>query len=129
MYISCNCTIDVRKPLTYIAGGANVYTTIESIPQELLLSVGQCYERRLNICRTCFFDSLQDGRFNSNPTLSSKAQGSSMCERGHYWKGMRVVPASGLCKSYGTYIGIPPYPHHMAKSRNPFQVFGPIHCS
>ena len=97
--------------------------TISGIPRDLLASICECYKRRFNTCRACFFESLEDNLFNDNPTLSSKEEGSNMCERGHYWKPIRAIPACQLCESYGTIIAISPFPIHMIKNKAPFQVY------
>lgn len=73
-------------------------------------------------CKACFFESIEDGSYNPNPTLSSKEEGSSVCEKGHFWKAIRVIPSSELCESYASYIGVPPFPRHMYRSKAPFQV-------
>ena len=101
---------------------AITFGSISNIPKELLSSVAKCYDSRLNTCRVCFYDSLDGKRFNSSPTLSSHEKHSNMCERGHYWRPIRVIPKSGLCVSYGGHVAIPLMPSHMHQVKSPFKV-------
>ena len=102
-----------------------LFTSISSIPNDLLFSISKCYESRLTVCRTCFFDSLSGRGYNSGLVLTLKAEGGKTvhtCERGHMWRGLRVIPSSRLCSSYGEFIAIPPVPKHMQTSKSPFKV-------
>uniref|UniRef100_A0A1X7UD81 C2H2-type domain-containing protein n=2 Tax=Amphimedon queenslandica TaxID=400682 RepID=A0A1X7UD81_AMPQE len=103
-----------------------LFTSISSIPNDLLFSISKCYESRLTVCRTCFFDSLSGRGYNSglDLVLTLKAEGGKVhtCERGHMWRGLRVIPSSRLCSSYGEFIAIPPVPKHMQTSKSPFKV-------
>ena len=89
------------------------FSSVRAIPQKLLSAVAKCYQSRLNVCRACFFDSLDGKSYNKCPTISSKEELSSMCERGHYWQPIRVIPQCKMCMSYGSYVAIPPVPTHM----------------
>ena len=97
------------------------FGSISNIPKKLLSSVAKCYHSRLNTCRVCFYDSLDGKKFNSSPTLSSQEENSNMCERGHYWRPIRVIPKCGMCESYGSYIAIPSLPSHMRQLKSPFK--------
>ena len=89
------------------------FSSTAAIPSKLLSAIAKCYDSRLNVCRTCFFNSLDGKSYNERPTLSSKAEHSSMCERGHYWQSIRAIPQCRMCMSYGSYVAIPPIPTHM----------------
>lgn len=106
-----------------------LYTSISSIPNDLLFSISKSYESRLTVCRTCFFESLSGRGYHSGPqpVVTLKAEGGKTnhtCERGHVWRGLRVIPSSPLCQSYADYIAIPPVPKHMQTSKSPFKVIG-----
>ena len=106
-----------------------LYTSISSIPNDLLFSISKSYESRLTVCRTCFFESLSGRGYHSSPqpVVTLKAEGGKTnhtCERGHVWRGLRVIPSSPLCQSYADYIAIPPVPKHMQTSKSPFKVIG-----
>ena len=129
---TCTCTCIIfyifhSVPLgpQYYSPEKCLFTSISSIPNDLLFSISKCYESRLTVCRTCFFDSLSGRGYNSGLILTLKADSGKTvqtCERGHMWRGLRVIPSSRLCSSYEEFIAIPPVPKHMQTSKSPFKV-------
>ena len=92
-----------------------VFNSISDIPGDLLTEVAQCFQKRMLICRICYFES-------HCKELSSKKTTRNTCEKGHAWKPVRVVPSCSLCISPSTFISILPLPKHMKHCNSPFQV-------
>ena len=101
---------------------SEIFASVSDIPKDLLGAVAKCYDSRLNTCRECFYGSLNSKKYNGHPTLSSKQENSSTCERGHYWRPVRVIPSCNMCVSYGSYVAIPSIPSHMCHLKSPFKV-------
>ena len=94
------------------------FVNIKDIPSELLAAVAECFQRRLFVCRICFFES-------QCTKLVSKIETKQMimCEEGHTpWKQIKVVPQCKLCITPGGHAPIPPLPKHMKNSNIPFAV-------
>ena len=88
---------------------------VSDIPTELLAAVAECFQQRMLVCRTCFFESR--GR-----ELSSKRERKNMCEKSHLWKQVKVIPACRLCVGSVLFVAIHPVPKHMQHSTTPFLV-------
>ena len=105
-----------KKRMPKFDPNKTVFCSVSDIPDELLAEVARCFQHRLLICRMCYFVS-------NCKEFSSKMPSRNVCERGHPWKHIRVIPRCALCiGSSSPFVAIPPLPKHMKHCNSPFQV-------
>lgn len=91
---------------------------MDSIPEELLCSVVQCYQSAKEYCKRCFY------RTNNRYGVSLGRGGSdivcSHCRRA--WESVVVIPRSKLCSNFGNFEFLPIAPLPEGKpSRGPYE--------
>ena len=83
------------------------FSSVASIPKELLQSVCICFSRRHRVCQTCFISTSPTTK---NDLLKISRQNGPCYKCGHSMLPILVMPTSSLCVNYTTFIPILPCP-------------------